>query len=96
MDPSTTTQAVPNIMPVKVVFRLMQAAGLFALLTSLSAPIPEHFDQYTYEGVGRASDADALDLLNPSAAPDIARALCLMGIKCDEVCTCRSAHDASN
>ncbi|EFJ44438.1 hypothetical protein VOLCADRAFT_106419 [Volvox carteri f. nagariensis] len=61
-----------------------QAAALFALLVSLGAPLPPHFEEYTYEAVGRSGDADALDLLNPAAAADIAQSLRLMGIQCDE------------
>ncbi|GLC46479.1 hypothetical protein PLESTM_001879900 [Pleodorina starrii] len=61
-----------------------QATSLFALLTSLGAPLPAHFELYSYEAVGRAGDADALDLLDPAAATGIAHSLRLMGIQCDE------------
>ncbi|GIL50196.1 hypothetical protein Vafri_6323 [Volvox africanus] len=61
-----------------------QAAALFALLISLDAPLPAHFEEYTYEALGRAGDADALDLLNPASATTISQSLRLMGIQCDE------------
>ncbi|GFR50212.1 hypothetical protein Agub_g12389 [Astrephomene gubernaculifera] len=61
-----------------------QAAAFHALLTSLAAPLPPNFEQYAYEATGRAADAGALDLLDPSAAPEIAWTLQRMGIQCDE------------
>ncbi|PNW71487.1 hypothetical protein CHLRE_16g656300v5 [Chlamydomonas reinhardtii] len=60
-----------------------QAMNLFALLTSLGAPLPPHFDTYTWETVGRG-DALALDLLNPQDAGEIVATLRAMGIQADD------------
>lgn len=58
--------------------------NLFALLTSLGAPLPPNFDTYTWETVGRG-DALALDLLNPQDAGEIVATLRAMGIQADDV-----------
>ncbi|KAG2492910.1 hypothetical protein HYH03_008824 [Edaphochlamys debaryana] len=61
-----------------------QAANLYALLHSLGAALPAHFEQYRYEPIGRGQDGGALDVLSVEAEGDIVRALKLLGINASE------------